>query len=170
MSSDQRMPLRELSVRCSMRRILSTAVLACQMTWNLSKVMRALVNSSLTPLIKAGDMSMLTELDLLGRAAVVCEIGSKRLDGACVAPLGDEQHPALESVGRQRDVVVASGTRGLVNGQRLHIAEVGQAQGDLDIALADCHHPVRRLAHDARYRGKRHLLREHQDQSPRTAA
>ena len=81
----------------------------------------------------------------------------------CVTPFGDKQHPALEGVGCQRDVVVAASTRCLVNGQRLHLAEVSQAQGDLDIALAHRHHPVRRLAHDARHRSKRHLLRQHQD-------
>lgn len=43
-----------------MRRILSTAVLACQTTWNLSKVMRAFGRCVATPLMKVGDMSMLT--------------------------------------------------------------------------------------------------------------
>ena len=44
-----------------MRRILSTAKLACQTTWNLSKVIRALGNCSVQPRMNAGDMSMPTE-------------------------------------------------------------------------------------------------------------
>ena len=110
-------------------------------------------------------MSMLTELDLLGRTAVLVQLGGQRLDGLGVAPLGDEQHPALDGVGGQGDVVVTAGTRGLVDGQRVHVAEVGLRQRELDVALAHRHHPVRRLSPTMRAtRGKRHLLRQHQDQ------
>ena len=158
------MPLRDLSLRCSMRRILSTATLACQTTWNLSNVMRALGRCSVQPLMKAPDISILTDLDLLGRAAGVRQVGGQRLDRLSIASGGDEQHPALERVGCQGDVVVAAGTRGLVNGQCLHVAEVRPLQGQFDVVPAHRHHPVCRLAHDARHRGKRHLLREHQDQ------
>lgn len=52
----------------------------------------------------------------------------------------------------------------LSNGQCRVLAVVGQAGGALHVALADCQHPVGRLAHDARNRGKRHLLRKHQHQ------
>ena len=163
-SSDQRMPLRDLSVRCSMRRILSTAALACQTTWNLSNVMRALGSCSVQPLMKAGDMSMLTRVDLLGRAAVGVELGRQFADRLGIAALGDEQDPTREGIGRQGDVVVAAGTRGLVDGKGLDVAEVGLRQRQFDVALADRQHPIGRLARDARDGGKRHLLRQHQDQ------
>jgi type I restriction-modification system DNA methylase subunit len=45
-----------------MRRILSTAWLACAITWNLSNVILALDRLSVTRLMKAGDMSMLTQV------------------------------------------------------------------------------------------------------------
>lgn len=103
-------------------------------------------------------------LDSFGRATVGIEVGGERFDGRGIAPLGDEQDPARHGIGRQRDVVVTAGARGLVNGERLDLAEISHAQGKLHVALAHRHHAVGRLAHDARHRRKRHLLREHQDQ------
>ena len=92
------------------------------------------------------------------------ELGGQLLDGLGTPPFGDEQHSACRRIGRQGDVVVAAGTRGLVDGQRRDSAEVGQPQGDVHVALAHRHHPVSRLAHDARHRSKGHLLGQHQDQ------
>ena len=114
--------------------------------------------------MNAGDMSMLTDSICSGAQPWSASSAAMRLDGLGVASLGDEQHAPLDGVGGQGDVVVPARARGLVDGQRLHVAEVSQAQRQLDVALAHRHHPMRRLADDARHRRKRHLLRQHQDQ------
>jgi len=85
--------------------------------------------------MNAGDMSMLTESICSDRAAVRLQIGSERLDGLGIAPLGDEQHRALHRIGGQGDVVVPAGSRGLVDRQCVHVAEVGLLEGQVDVAL-----------------------------------
>jgi hypothetical protein len=95
---------------------------------------------------------------------VVIEVGRQFLDRVGVATLGDEQDPAFERISGQGDVVVASGTRCLIDGQCSDLAEVSQAQGNVHIALAHGQHAVSRFAHDAGHRREWHLLRQHQDQ------
>ncbi|AAW74237.1 unknown protein [Xanthomonas oryzae pv. oryzae KACC 10331] len=110
-------------------------------------------------------MSMLYQrVDLFGRAAMSCQIGSQRLHGFGVPPLIHEDHASRLGVGSQGHIVVAASARRLVDGQRRDVAEVGLLQGHLDIAVAHLHAPVRRLAHDARNGRERHLLRQHQHQ------
>jgi hypothetical protein len=92
---------------------------------------------------------------------VVVEVSSQLLNRLGVTPFGHKQHPALERISGQGDVVVAASTRGLVDGQRLYLAEVGPAQG---VSLAHRHHPLCRLAHQARHGRERHLLRQGRDQ------
>ena len=102
-------------------------------------------------------------LDLLGWAAMRVQIVGQFLDGLGIAPLGDEQHSACERVSGQGDVVVAARTRRLIDGQCGYVAKVGQAQGEVHVALAHRHHAVRRLTDDARHGRERHLLCQHQD-------
>ena len=57
---------------------------------------------------------------------------------------------------------MSAGTRGLVDGQCLDIAEVCPLQGQFNVALAQRQHPVGGLPDDACDSGERHLLRQHQ--------
>ena len=66
-------------MRCSRRRIWSTAADAWATTWNLSKVTRALGKCSATPLMKAGDISMLTNRTCWGAPLCRASYSAKRV-------------------------------------------------------------------------------------------
>jgi len=126
--------------------------------------MRALGKCWPTPEMKAGDMSMLVLVMFSGGQPCYLQVGGQFLDGLGIAPFGHEQHAPGIGVCGQGDVAVASGARGLVNGQCRDLRVLGQGAGYLHVFLAHRQHPVRRLAHDARDGGKRHLARQHQDE------
>ena len=69
------------------------------MTWNLSKVMRALGKCSLTPLMKAGDMSMLTLAICWGSA--LCSLRNWLSSATVLAsrPSGNQNHFARLGIG-----------------------------------------------------------------------
>jgi len=92
------------------------------------------------------------------------EIVSQALDRCSITPFGDEQHGATLGVCSQGDIVVAPGPGGLVNGQPRDLGEVGIAQRQVDVALADRRHPMPALAGQARHGRKRHFPRQHQHQ------
>ena len=59
---------------------------------------------------------MLTELTCSGTQPLL-QLAGQRLDGLDAAPLGHRQHPALDGVRSQGNVVMSAGTRDLVDGQ-----------------------------------------------------
>ncbi len=90
-------------------------------------------------------------LDLLGWAAMRVQIVGQFFDGLGIATLGDEQHSACERVSGQGDVVVAARTRRLIDGQCGYVAKVGEAQGEVHVALAHRHHAVHRITKKIAY-------------------
>ena len=107
--------------------------------------------------------------DLLGVTAAAGQLARPSLDGLDAATLGHRQHPALDRVGGQGDVVMAAGARGLVNGEFVHGGEIRLRQAQLDVTLPDRGHPVPTLADQPRRGGEGHLLALHQTPGPRTA-
>ena len=107
---------------------------------------------------------MLTELTCSGAQPRCRQLAGQRLDGLDAAALGHRQHPALDGVGGQGNVVMSARARGLVDGEFAHCGEVGLRQRQLHVALADRGYPVPALADQSRRRGEGHLLAQHQHQ------
>ena len=68
-------------------------------------------------------------LDLCRGGAAAFDLAGELTERLGAAPLGDRQDAPLQRIGRQADVVVATGAAGLIDRQLPHRRQVGAAQG-----------------------------------------
>lgn len=92
------------------------------------------------------------------------QIVGQALDRPGITALGDEQHGTTFGIGGERHVVMAAGSRSLVDSQAGDAREVGLGQREIHVALTNCRHPMPALASQSCHGRERHLAREHQYQ------
>src|SRR6516164_9435207 len=89
------------------------------MTWNLSKVILALGRLSVTPLMKAGDMSMLTEAMFSGSALWVRRCSAKPAMVSASRPSVTNTTLRASASAAKGQIVMATLVGGLVDRHRL---------------------------------------------------
>jgi hypothetical protein len=102
--------------------------------------------------------------DLLRRAVTALQLGCQLGDRVGAAALRHGDHASLSGVCGERDVIMPASPRRLVDGQLAHRGQVRLRQGELHVALAERGDTVTAHAHQARRRGKGHLLAQQQHQ------
>jgi len=96
--------------------------------------------------------------DLPGVGLVCLQVLAERCNGLGVVVRGDENDFALDRIGNHRQILVAAFARGFVDRHGGGLGQIGGGYRQLDIARTDRVYAMPAFAHQARHRGKRHLL------------
>ncbi len=108
--------------------------------------MRAFGRYVAIPLMKAGDMSMLTERTWSGVPLCAVRYSAKWVMVFGVLAFGDEDHLPFVHIGGDGQIIVAAPAGRLVDGDGGHRRQVGFGQGEIDVARTDRMNAMPRFA------------------------